>query len=168
MRSNLLTQICVGAGALIIIIVLYLAPRTPAPSSSNMLNDVDQQVLAAVDMVQNSGNPMQGILQLRGVAEENPENAGAQWFLGLFSLETGQFDKAAERFLRVIELDTDNAFPEAHVLMGGIYGRAGDYDRALQSMQQGLDLVKGDTAREREVQGLMIEIRTKRDSINLN
>ncbi|MEL6653625.1 MAG: hypothetical protein AAFQ87_22755, partial [Bacteroidota bacterium] len=46
--------------------------------------------------------PMQGILTLRKLTEINPRNWQAQYRLGLFSLQTGQFDKAVTRFQNVL------------------------------------------------------------------
>lgn len=49
--------------------------------------------------------PMQGILTVRKVVELNPANLEAQYRLGEFSLQTGQIDKAIERFETVLSLD---------------------------------------------------------------
>lgn len=166
MKNQRLKQFSVLGGALVLLIVLYLAPRTPALSASGNDPDIDQQVAEALELVTNSPNPMQGIVTLREIANEHPDHITAQWYLGLFSLETGQFDKAEARLLKVIELDEEGLFPEAHVLMGGIHSRRGDYENALSSMQKGLDLVQDDTARANEVRELMQQLRTKRDSIN--
>jgi tetratricopeptide (TPR) repeat protein len=53
-------------------------------------------------------NSMRGILTIRRVTELNPANAEAQYRLGLFSRETGQWERAAERFEKVLELEPDN------------------------------------------------------------
>jgi cytochrome c-type biogenesis protein CcmH/NrfG len=45
---------------------------------------------------------MQTILKLKGLADEEPENVEAQYHLGLFSWQTGQYDKAMDRFRRTI------------------------------------------------------------------
>lgn len=168
MRSNRLLQICTVVGALILIIVLYLAPRTPAPSVSNDISDIDRQVEEAVHSIQTSPNPMQGILTLREIANEHPEHMGAQWHLAVFSLQTGQFEKAKQRLLTVIELDTESAFPEAYMLLGGVYGAQAKYDSALINMDIALELVQDDTAATREVKMLIETMKAKRDSINLN
>ena len=51
---------------------------------------------------------MQGILTLRKILDINPNNVEASFQLGLFSAQTGQFDKAVQRFERVLELSPDN------------------------------------------------------------
>ncbi len=51
---------------------------------------------------------MQGILTIRKVLETNPDNALAGYQLGLFSIQTGQFDKAVQRLEKVLSLQPDN------------------------------------------------------------
>lgn len=56
----------------------------------------------------NSGvpeNSMQGILSIRSVLDINPDNIDASYQLGAFSIQTGQFEKAAERFQKVLSID---------------------------------------------------------------
>lgn len=48
-------------------------------------------------------DPMKGILMLSKLAEQNPSNKDAQMNLGFFSMRTGQYDKAADRFRKVLE-----------------------------------------------------------------
>ena len=47
-------------------------------------------------------NPMQGIQLLLEVVKQDPKNLKANLNLGLFSLKSGQFDKAVDRFKTVI------------------------------------------------------------------
>ena len=56
----------------------------------------------------NSGNPqysMQGIQTLLGLLKTNPDHLLANYHLGLFSIQTRQYDKALDRFERVLEID---------------------------------------------------------------
>lgn len=53
-------------------------------------------------------NAMRGIMTIRKVLDINPENVGASMQLGDFSMQTGQWEKAASRFLKVLELDPSN------------------------------------------------------------
>lgn len=54
-------------------------------------------------------NSMRGIMSIRQVTEINPANPEAQFRLGLFSVQTQQWPKAAERFENVLKLEPDNA-----------------------------------------------------------
>ena len=49
-------------------------------------------------------NPMQGITLLLDVVKQDPKNLKANLNLGLFSMKSGQFDKAVERFKTVIDI----------------------------------------------------------------
>ncbi len=48
-------------------------------------------------------NPMQGITMLLEVVKEDPKNSKANFNLGLFSMQSRQFDKAVDRFKTVVE-----------------------------------------------------------------
>jgi len=68
---------------------------------------VDIKVKLAMTYV-SAQNPMRGILMLREVSEKHPENEQAQFNLGALSMQSGQFDKAVERFNNVINLNPEN------------------------------------------------------------
>lgn len=53
--------------------------------------------------VSGTPNPMQGIQLLLDVVKDDPRNLKANLNLGLFSMKSGQYDKAVERFKTVIE-----------------------------------------------------------------
>ncbi len=61
-------------------------------------------------------NPMQGIMMLREVLEEDPENELAIYNLGILAINSGQFDKAIERFEKLKQINASN--PEAHFYLG--------------------------------------------------
>jgi tetratricopeptide (TPR) repeat protein len=56
----------------------------------------------------NPQNSMKGILTIRKILEINPDNAEASYSLGMFSVQTGQFGKAEERFEKVLNLQPNN------------------------------------------------------------
>ncbi|MEZ4686916.1 MAG: hypothetical protein R3B47_12880 [Bacteroidia bacterium] len=53
-------------------------------------------------------NSMKGIFAIRKVLEINPDNLQAIFSLGMFSIKTGQFDKAEARFEKVLDLQAEN------------------------------------------------------------
>jgi predicted Zn-dependent protease len=59
-------------------------------------------------LVQGTSNPMEGVQLLKEVETEDPGNIAANILLGEFSMMSGQFDKAAERFQTVLEKDSLN------------------------------------------------------------
>lgn len=50
-------------------------------------------------------NPMQGIMLIRSVLEKDPDNRFALSNMGLLSMQSGQYEKALERFERIKEID---------------------------------------------------------------
>ena len=55
------------------------------------------------------GNSMQGIFKIRALTEMNPSNVEALFHLGQFSMDTGQFDKAANRFRQILDVTPADA-----------------------------------------------------------
>lgn len=76
-------------------------------------------------------SPMEGILALRALADETPPNLDAVMWLGRFSIQSGQLDKARERFDQVIDAQPDRV--EAY------------WERAMLDMEEGYleDAVQG-------------------------
>jgi len=87
-----------------------------------------------------SGSPMEGILKIRAISEKDPNNVFAQFMLGYGGLVSGQTEKAAERFKKVIKLDPTNT--EAIFLLAELYEKAGDKKSAIEWYQRGLKDVK--------------------------
>jgi hypothetical protein len=75
------------------------------------------------------GTPMEGILKIREVAERDSTNLFAQFMLGYGGLLSGQYDRAAERFERVLEREPGNK--EAVFLMAEACERSGNREKAL-------------------------------------
>ncbi|WNJ20816.1 tetratricopeptide repeat protein [Pontibacter sp. G13] len=78
--------------------------------------------------------PMNGILTIRKVLELNPDNVEAGYRLGTFSIQTGQYDKAAQRFLHVLEVAPDH-YPAMYQL-AVVKSRQGDVPGSLQLLEQ--------------------------------
>ena len=94
-------------------------------------NDSSRVGLGACYMFGNvSDNPMEGILAVRKVAEAHPENMYAQLMLGLGGIRSGQYDKAIERFLTVVNKEPGNM--EAILNLAETYDRKGDKANAVK------------------------------------
>lgn len=107
----------VGVGAILILGVM-LMPRKPAVAEtmefvapSMEMNSEASAAAAEVDPVEaavakvSGENPMEGILALREMAEGDPPNVDAVVWLGIFGIQSGQLDKARERFSEALTLD---------------------------------------------------------------
>ncbi|MBX2931775.1 MAG: tetratricopeptide repeat protein [Chitinophagaceae bacterium] len=62
-----------------------------------------------------SENPMEGILQVKAIVDKNPDNLYAQWVLALGSKKSGQYDKAIDRLLIIVEKQPTNLSAILHL-----------------------------------------------------
>ena len=125
-----------GAGALAW--GLACMPRTPGSSEPALpaehgvaLEDIGTDPVDVAVAKVSGENPMEGILELRQLAESTPPNLDAVMWLGRFSVQSGQLDKARERFNQVIDAAPDRV--EAY------------WERAMLDMEEGFleDAVEG-------------------------
>jgi tetratricopeptide (TPR) repeat protein len=86
-----------------------------------------------------SDNPMQGILKVKQVVDKNPQNAYGQFILALGGKKSGQYDKAIERFLIVIQVQPSNL--EAMVHLAECYELTNKKDEAIKWYTKVKDLV---------------------------
>ena len=91
-------------------------------------NSLDARTGLGVAYVNGSGNPMEGIQLLLAVVKEDPKNIKANMNLGLFSMKSGQFDKAVDRFKTVVAQKPD---PEAWFYLASSYENQGMVDDAI-------------------------------------
>jgi lipopolysaccharide biosynthesis regulator YciM len=73
---------------------------------------------------------MEGILKVRQVAEKDSTNVFAQMVLGHGSLLSEQYDKAIDRFGKVLALQPENL--EAILMMAEVYERKADKPNAIK------------------------------------
>ncbi len=155
MGSQKKPQIVVLLAALFLVVLLILAPRVPKETrklaeetSKEVADPIQQRIDEAVVMVQ-SENPMQGIMMLREILDENPDQIDVHWHLAHFSVQSGQFDIAVERFAKVIELDADGVFPDARFYLGKTYATLEKNQEAIQEFELYLKLASDSTVKKR-------------------
>jgi tetratricopeptide (TPR) repeat protein len=115
-RRSILPFVIGGLCVVLVALVWQGIPRQPAglaaeeiPTSLEEASPADP-VASAVEKVRGA-NPMAGILELKALAEAEPPNVDAVIELGRFSIQSGQLDKAKERFVQAIDLAPDRAEP---------------------------------------------------------
>lgn len=115
-RRSVLPLIIGVLSVVLVVLVWQVIPRQPAaasevgiPTSLEEASELDP-VASAVEKVQGA-NPMEGILELKALAESDPPNVDAVIELGRFSIQSGQLDKAKERFVQAIDLAPKRAEP---------------------------------------------------------
>lgn len=124
---------------LLVFVLLFLAPNKPdltevsADSSNSEPPTIENQIDSALGLIAGQ-QPMQGILMLRDLAKDNPSNFRAQYHLGRFSAQTGQWEKVIERFTIVESLDPE--FVEAKYWMGKAEFNLGQKELAKTHLEQ--------------------------------
>ncbi|MBK0384372.1 tetratricopeptide repeat protein [Pedobacter sp. SD-b] len=100
-------------------------------------NSLDAKTGLGVAYVTGTQNPMQGIQLLLGVVKEDPKNVKANMNLGMFSMKSGQFQKAVDRFKTVIDVKPT---PEAWFYLGTSYENLGMKPEAILAYQKSKEL----------------------------
>jgi len=139
----------------LIIVLLLIAPHhsdselgieTTANADADP-PDVEFRIDSALKIIA-SETPMQGIMQLREIAEEYPDNFRAQYHMGLFSVQTLQWEKVIERFEILQKIDP--TFAESEFWIGKAQLALGDTNVAKMHMVRFL-------ANEKESSQLTVE-----------
>lgn len=111
---------------------VLLLPRKPSsaisaevPVADSLSSDPVDRAVALV----NGDNPMAGIQALRDLANAEPPNVDAIVWLGIFSIQSGQKDKAREHFARVLTLEPSHT--EATWQLALLDMEEGRYDAAV-------------------------------------
>lgn len=94
---------------------------------------LDEQVEKAVALI-NEGKqpPMAGIQMLRDVLAKKPSHPGALYNLGMMSMQSGQYDKAVERFDALLSDRPD--WEEVKFVRARCLLYSGDTTRALEDL----------------------------------
>jgi len=103
-------------------------------------NNVDAQINLGACYVEASSEPMKGIGLLRNVLEKDSTNIKAHLNLGLFSVKSGQYDKAIERFTKILTIDPN--YIEAYLYIGDVYEQKGDILNAIKNYEIYASVVK--------------------------
>ncbi len=113
MKRSPLVAVVIGIA---LVLYIYTSSVRPTPAVKNVQSTLTEQIQEALSNIKNSESPeaqMQGVLQMKSLADKYPQNADLQWNMGLFSVQSGQYQKAVNRFEKVGQLD-DNRL-EAHM-----------------------------------------------------
>lgn len=103
-------------------------PSTEDAATSGIFDGEVDPVMQAVAQV-SGDNPMAGIMALRNLASAEPPNVEAVLWLGKFSVQSQQLDKARERFAEVLTLEPGHL--EATWELAMLDMEEGAFDRAV-------------------------------------
>lgn len=113
---------------------MYFLPKQPNSVRENVpetpVNEEMSKIDRAVSLVQSGSNPMEGIMLLREVLAEDSTNVEALLYLGMFSVQSGQLDKARERFETILTYDPNQL--DAHWQLGELDFDAEDYSSSAR------------------------------------
>lgn len=85
-----------------------------------------------------SENPMQGIQLLLEVVKKDPENINANLNLGMFSMRSGQYDKAIARFETVVKKKPS---AESYAMLAEAHEQKGDKASAIKALTKAKEYV---------------------------
>ncbi|MDA8566534.1 tetratricopeptide repeat protein [Schleiferiaceae bacterium] len=123
------------AVAIVAAVAIFSLPRTPFQEEKLQVKEeasaLDVKVDEAVAIIQSGeGAPMVAIGMLLDVLREDPNHEKALMWLGNFSMMSGQWDKAIDRFHQLSQLFPENemyALNKAQALL-----QTGDTTRAVE------------------------------------
>jgi outer membrane protein len=81
-----------------------------------------------------TSNPMQGISLLTEILEEDPEHEGAIFNLGILSIQSNQYDKAVDRFEKLVTLHPENL--QGQFYLGLSYMESGEKEKAREQFEK--------------------------------
>ncbi len=100
--------------------------------------NLDAKTGVATCYVDASENPMQGIMLLREVVAADPENVNANLNLGMFSMKSGQFDKAISRFETVVKKKPS---AENYAMLAESYEQSGNKVEAIKALKKAKEYI---------------------------
>ena len=130
---------------LVLALWIYTSSVRPKRTTKKVQSTLTEQIQQALSNIQNGESPeaqMKGILQMRSLADKNPENADLQWNMGLFSMQSGQYEKAVTRFEKVIRLDAQRL--NAYMQMAVSYAALQDTSGARNVLSTLIEKSEGD------------------------
>jgi len=106
--------------------------------------DAQVQLAQTYLIVPNTQNPMQGVQMLLQVVEKDPNNELALFTLGERSMQVRKFDKAIERFEKLLSVNPNNE--NAQYYLGMAYAETGKKLKALEIFKK-IKQVSSDSAK---------------------
>jgi tetratricopeptide (TPR) repeat protein len=116
---------------------------------------LDAKTGLGIAYVNGGGMPMQGIALLLGVVSKDPNNLKANLNLGLFSMKSGQFEKAVLRFKTVIAQKPE---VEPYFYLAESYRQLGMRKEAISAYEECKQMMP-DTAFDQKIDGYIKELK---------
>ena len=120
-------------------------------------NNLDAKNALAACLVDIDHDIMKGVGILKQVISVDSNNVQALFTLGMLSVQSGQFEKAEQRFERLIEIQPFNA--EFYYYLGEVYAKQGNKDKAIQTYEKCKTLLT-DKAAQKDIESLINKLKT--------
>ena len=150
-RSGILAITIVG----IIMFMVLLFPNVSKEFSDKNTNQniLDTKVQSAVKMIESGeGNPMEAIFALREVVEVDSNHRDAQFYLGQFSIMSGQWNKAIDRFKKVLRINSSDEYAIESLAIARF--QKGEKNGAVEDLKNYLELFPN-SSRDSELRTLL-------------
>jgi tetratricopeptide (TPR) repeat protein len=150
-RSGILAITIVG----IIMFMVLLFPNVSKEFSDKNTNQniLDTKVQSAVKMIESGeGNPMEAIFALREVVELDSNHRDAQFYLGQFSIMSGQWNKAIDRFKKVLRINSSDEYAIESLAIARF--QKGEKNGAVEDLKSYLELFPN-SSRDSELRTLL-------------
>jgi tetratricopeptide (TPR) repeat protein len=119
-------------------------------------NNLEAKTAMAAIIVQVDMDVMKGVGMLKEVVAQDSNNVQAIFTLGMLSIQSGQFDKAEERFKKLITLQPFN--PEYYFYLGEVYAKSGKTGEAIKTYETCKTLLK-DEAAKKEIETIIQKLK---------
>ena len=159
-KTSLILLITASIGLLVLFLYMPKLPSTVREKADKPIDKDSLKLMQAIELV-NGPNPMEGITILREIVADDQDNVDAHYWLGVFSVKSGQYDKAIERFNKVMTIEPN--YLAAYIDMGGLYMEMDSAQKALYYFNEGVRIDSTNnyallfTAQTQEKLGMMAE-----------
>ncbi len=134
-KSGLAFLVIVSLGLIVLFLLLPKIPSSLKEKADQPIDADSLKLMQAIELV-NGPNPMEGITMLREILSKDSMNVEANYWLGVFSVQSGQLDKAVSRFNKVLSVNPN--YLAAHIDMGSMYMEMDSVNKALECFQKGI------------------------------
>jgi|TARA_B110000967_G_scaffold36737_1_gene35989 TolA-binding protein len=148
-------QIILIALSVLLVVLFLFMPEQPLETTNNIKARVEKAIRAV-----QSEDPMSGIQDLLTIVEEDSTQLDAQYYLGLFSIKSGQFEKAVNRFEKVITFVGLKKYPDARYQLSVCLEALGKTEASLEQLEVYMtEIDPNETEKKEAVQKEIIRLR---------
>ena len=148
-------QIILIALSVLLVVLFLFMPEQPLETTNNIKARVEKAIRAV-----QSEDPMSGIQDLLTIVEEDSTQLDAQYYLGLFSIKSGQFEKAVNRFEKVITFVGLKKYPDARYQLSVCLEELGKTEASLEQLEVYMtEIDPNETEKKEAVQKEIIRLR---------